>query len=360
MGTTECISKPSMVSYTAKGRHRTRETRPSGALWFFDILGVIIVALFFNNWARWLQSTEFKPSDPGPDPYPYILVLRATEASSVAVFTVIGIRTILLPLHTRGCIGLDGKLFIGGVFASTLDIMFAVFNPTWAMNAHAVAHGSWANSIPGWLSPGASKIPWGLLWCLPAYIWLGVGAAIIGCNILGGLRSTLPRTPEIFAYTVVQVCYMIVFTALATFWNRTQVYTYVSIPRGLSLWYGSIHQLPLYEPFLIGMYCMGYTWLRDTRDLNDRCAIDREVDSVTDNRILKELLSTLAICGWAAATTILGYMVPFSWFAMFGDGHPVLPSYLQSGIYCGQPGTPLCPGQYLHHLRYEELFGGIA
>lgn len=28
------------------------------------------------------------------------------------------------------------------------------------------------------------------------------------------------------------------------------------------------------------MYYQGYTWLRDTRDANDRCAIDREVDDL--------------------------------------------------------------------------------
>jgi len=100
---------------------------------------------------------------------------------------------------------------------------------------------------------------------------------------------------------------------------------------------------------------MGYTWLRDTRDLNDRCAIDREVDQLRYNKFTKELISTLTICGWATATTICGYFIPFSWLAMTGDGHPLLPSYLQSGIYCGQPGGPLCPGQHLYQLRIEEL-----
>jgi len=72
----------------------------------------------------------------------------------------------------------------------------------------------------------------------------------------------------------------------------------------------------------------------------------------------KELLSTLAIIGWAAATTVVAYMIPFSWLAMAGDSVPKLPSYLQSGIYCGQPGGPLCPGQYLKQLRIEDLLTG--
>jgi hypothetical protein len=90
---------------------------------------------------------------------------------------------------------------------------------------------------------------------------------------------------------------MAVFFSLTTFWNRTQVYTYVSLPRGLTLWYGETYQLLLYEPFSIRMYCWGYTWLRDTRDANDRCAIDREVDDLEVGTFTKELLSTLTICG---------------------------------------------------------------
>jgi hypothetical protein len=41
----------------------------------------------------------------------------------------------------------------------------------------------------------------------------------------------------------------------------------------------------------------------------------------------------------------------FSWLPMTGDSHPELPSYLQSGLYCGQPGRPICPGQLLQEMR---------
>lgn len=148
---------------------------------------------------------------------------------------------------------------------------------------------------------------------------------------------------------------MAAFFSLMTFWNRTRVYTYVSLPRGLTLWYGETYQLLLYEPFLIGTYCWGYTWLRDTRDANDRCAIDRKVDDLEVGTFTKELLSTLAVCGWGAATTVITYMVPLSWLCMTGDSHPALPSYPQSETYCGQPGETLCPGQQLKRIKINGL-----
>ncbi|KAF2499611.1 hypothetical protein BU16DRAFT_277859 [Lophium mytilinum] len=219
------------------------------------------------------------------------------------------------------------------------------------MNAHGLAYGSWSRSIPLFPGPGAHKVPWGLLWCLPAYIWLGVGAAIFGCSLLDALRRKFPGMSTMASYAVVQAAYYSIFFCLATFWNRHQVYTYVSAPRALTAWYGEVHQLPLYEPFLIGLYCWGYTWLRLSRDAAGRCAIDREVDGLQISRFQREVLSTLAVCGWATVVTVVAYMVPFSWLSMLGDGHPVLPSFLQQGIWCGQPGGPLCPGQMLGVMR---------
>lgn len=153
----------------------------------------------------------------------------------------LGNRTLVQPWLQNGVPSLDSKVFLGGVFASTLDIMFTVFNPTWAMNAYGYAFGSWANFIPGSPGSGASEVPWGLLWCLPAYIWLGVGATILGCSIPGKLMQTFPRMSTMAMYSFVQLVYMAVFFSLTTFWNRTQVYTYVSLPRGLTLWYGETY-----------------------------------------------------------------------------------------------------------------------
>lgn len=86
-------------------------------------------------------------------------------------------------------------------------------------------------------------------------------------------------------------------------------------------------------------------------DGKGRCVIDRDVDLLSLPGFGKELVSRVAICGYAAAMTFLGYMMPFSWSSMTGDSHPELPSYIQSGLYCGRPGRPLCPGQLLEGMR---------
>jgi len=70
-------------------------------------------------------------------------------------------------------------------------------------------------------------------------------------------------------------------------------------------------------------------------------------------RRTKGTLSILAITGYAAATTVFGYQIPWAVMSMKGVSFPTLPSYLQPGEDCGQPGTPLCASQYLHELRED-------
>jgi hypothetical protein len=79
------------------------------------------------------------------------------------------------------------------------------------------------------------------------------------------------------------------------------------------------------------------------------------VDDLEVETFTKELLSTLAVCGWAAATTAIVYMVPLSWLCVTGDSHSALPSYPQSEMYCGQPGETLCLGQQLKRIKINGL-----
>jgi hypothetical protein len=88
---------------------------------------------------------------------------------------------------------------------------------------------------------------------------------------------------------------------------------------------------------VVSLYCIGYVRARDIRDAihaKGRCGIDRDLDLLPLPGFGKELVSTVAICGYAAVK-FLGYMMPFSWLSMTNDSHPELPSYLQSGLYRG-------------------------
>jgi cation transport ATPase len=64
-----------------------------------------------------------------------------------------------------------------------------------------------------------------------------LAGVIFDCSILNILRRKFPGMSTMASYAVVQAVYYSIF-GLATFWNRHQVYTYVSAPRALTAWYG--------------------------------------------------------------------------------------------------------------------------
>jgi Spirocyclase AveC-like len=334
--------------------------RPSGTVWLWAALGVVGFAYMAWVWLPWLFGGHAHQPSPGRDHYKYLAVLRATEVLSTGVFLGLLWWSIVRPLRAGRGLTLDGKLFIGGTVASSLDIFYAFMNPTWAMNAHAISLGTWASHIPGFANPGQNESSWGLLWCLPAYIWLGLGASLVGSALLGRLRARYPSLSTVAMYLIVLATFYLVFAVVENIWLRTQVYTYVSVPSSLSLWAGKTYQFPLYSPLLIGLYCLSYTWLRDSRDGRDRCAVDRDVDRLRMGRRARALLSLLAVTGYAAVTTMVAYQVPWDWLSMNAGpkAFPVLPSYLRPGEDCGQPGTPLCASEYLYRLRHHDVPAG--
>lgn len=331
-----------------------RRARPPGTVVLWACGGAALVILALTCWTRWLTSPQAASVDPGPDPYAFGWVIRLTEGISLSVFVLLLWYTLLRPAYRSRALSLDGKLFLGGLFASVLDVLCQMFNPTWAINAHSLNLGTWAAVFPGFAAPQGERWAWSLGWCMPAYIWLGVGAAIVGCAYLDVLRRRLPRVSTVALYAIVLVTFMVVFGCLATTWNRTGVYTYISSPNALTLWPHTTHRLPVTELLFISAYCVMFTWLRDSRDANGRCAVDRDVDALRLGAKGKSLLSTLAVTGWAGFTTLAAYQIPNDWISMTGDRDsiPVLPSYQQGSVYCGQPGKPLCPNQYLDHLQH--------
>lgn len=329
--------------------------RPPGTVVFWALLGVVGLVVLIKGWVPWLASGEASQPSPGPDKYRGMAILRATEVLSMAAFVGLFWHALGNPLRKRRGLSLDGKLFLGAFFASSLDAYYASLNPTWSMNAHGVSLGTWANYLPGFANPGQDRSAWGLLWCMPAYIYLGLGAALVGCAMLRRLRGRYPMMPTVALYAVVFAAFCAFDFVLENIWIHHEVYTYVSVPSSLTLWAGSIHQFPLYEPILIAAYCISFTWLRDSRDANDRCAVDRDVDRLQIGHRAKTLLSALAVSGYVAVTTMVAYQVPWSWMSMQAErtSFPVLPSYLQPGQNCGQPGQPLCASGYLDQLRQD-------
>src|SRR5205807_1031877 len=132
---------------SARGHAPAVARRASGMIKLWCSMGLVAVGIAVSSWVRWIVSGQ--PHSPvvlGPDTpsTASMIVLRATEVLSTSVFIGLLWWSLVLPWMRHRTITLDGKLFIGGIFASACDVMISFFNPTWAFNAHAVSLGTWA------------------------------------------------------------------------------------------------------------------------------------------------------------------------------------------------------------------------
>lgn len=325
--------------------------RPPGALSFWSAVGAVAVAFAVYAWIRWAFSSEFTPPATGSDDYSALWYLRTLEAISMtAVFLMLWF-WVVRPWRRQRHVPLDGKILLGMMFAYVVDPTLNIFNHSFAMNAHSVSFGSWAESIPVFPSPGQGRFAEGLLWAPQLYMYFGLLAAMAGCWLLDHLRDRFPTwsTPRIYA--IVFVIFMVAdCVAELSLLVYPQVYVFPSVPEKFSLFAGELYQFPLYQSVFAAVFASMVTWLRDSRDPSGRSAVERGVDDLDVSPLRRRAMSFLAVTGFCTVSA-LAYFLPYGYATMTADTYIELPSYLAPAAYCGVDGEPLCPSEYLDHLQ---------
>lgn len=327
--------------------------RPPGAIRFWAVMGSLTTALVLSSWLRWITSEDFQKPTPGPDEYEHLWWLRTVEVLSLSLVLGFFYFCLVRPWWRERRVTFDGKLLIGCMLAYWVDPILNYFNHSFAMNAHALSGGAWTEFIPGFASPGQARFAEGVLWAGAMYTYFGLGAAIIGCGLLKRLRARFPRASNVSLYAIVYLAVCVGdFLIEVPLFVLPEIYVFSGVPKFGTLWAGEVYQFPIYEMLLVGVFSLGFIWLRDSRDDRGRTAVERGVDELNAGPRTKGLLSFLAIAG-AAFVIALTYFLPYSWLSMKADSYPTLPSYLRTAGYCGQPDRPLCPSQYIRQLDRE-------
>ncbi len=329
--------------------------RPSGAVQLWALVGALGVALVVSSWLRWIVSDDFQPPSPGPDKYGQLWWLRTVEVLSLLLVVGFFSFFVVRPWLRERRLTFDGKLLIACTLAYFVDPILNYYNHSFAMNAHALSRGAWAQFIPGYASPGQGGFAEGVLWAGAMYTYFGLGAALVGCGVLNRLRRRYRRVSTVWLYAAVYLVFCVGdFLVEVPLFVLPKLYVFSGVPRFGTLWAGEIYQFPIYEMLLAGAFALGFTWLRDSRDDGGRSAVERGIDELKVGARAKGLVSFLAICGATLVIALGAYFLPYSWLSMKADSYPALPSYLRTAAYCGQPDRPLCPSQYIRQLERTE------
>jgi Spirocyclase AveC-like len=354
MATADQIPRPVLAGREQVTRAGPPERRP-GAIKAWAAAGLVAVAVIGQGIGRWLGSDQFGAAPKGPDHYGHLAVLRVVEVISALFLLYFFVTCVAVPLWRRRRFEFDGMLLLGCLAVHFFDPLFNYFSPTFLQNAYSVNAGSWANFIPGFASPsGDAHYVEGILWAAALYGLFGIAAAKIGGWLLARMRHRWPTASNFALYGALFVIIAIGDLVVENFFVREQIYIFWGAWSPITLWAGKLYQFPLYETLLATVYALGFVWLRDSRDDRGRSWVERGVDQARAPRQLRTAMSFCAIVAFSLVWSLGSY---FGWYmaiSMKANSFPPLPSYLKAGAFCGLPGKPLCPSQYL--IREHDLY----
>ena len=319
--------------------------RRSGAVGWWAAFGAIGIAVGLETWVRWIASSDFTKPGPGPDHYGSMTYLTIFEIASCTAAALFLWRIVVRPWIRERRVPLDGKILVGLTLSYFVDPVLNLYSPTFAMNAHSLSFGSWANQLPFYTAPHQGRFAEGLLWAPELYMYFGLLAAIAGCWLLDRMRARFPRASTATLFTVLFAIFVCAdFPAEWLAIVRPQIYVFAGVPKDFSLFAGKLYQFPIYQSLFAAVFATMITWLRDSKDADGRTAVERGLDTLSISNARKGPLSFLAVTGFMLAS-VLGYFLPYSWAAASADTYVRLPSYLSTAAYCGTATKPLCPSQ---------------
>jgi len=323
----------------------------------FACLGAGWVALIFYVFLRWLTSSYFGPTAPGPDHPPDHVIYCIRTFEVVMTLTALWLFTecVFKPLRRTGELGSDGLLLISWFSLWFHDTFLNWTVHVFSYNAYAVNFGNWTQEVPGWLSPRSNLVPEPALALGLSYI----AQCTMGCwCTMAAMQGCKERWPQIGKATMIAVA---LFTGMFLDWASEQfmisfqLMAYLSTVPALTLFAGSLHQFPLYEAFFFGGV-LGFTgvvmYFKDDKGFT---WAERGVDKLRIARTkgMKTLVRWLAIMGLFHTAMFFFYSLPMQLFSINGGAYPEgVPSYLRNGI-CGA-GTPYpCAGPGVSIPRRE-------
>jgi len=307
------------------------------------MLAVIVV-----GWTRWLLGPYSTPSPVGPDKIETwrMAVVRLVEAASTTVALVLVWKFLARPILRDRRISFDGMLLMACWFLWFWDPVDNYFNFSFSYNAHFVNLASWTRYIPGWEAPNQQLFPEPLFLNGGLYVWFTFGAALIGCAVLRKAKARYPQLSTFGLFTVLVAVFAVLDLVVEGAFIWTGMFAYPGAPHSLTLWAGTPHQFPLYEPFMVASFGTGMTAIRHFRDDRGRSFVQRGIDTARLPERAKTFVSFLSITGFVHFFVFVGYFLPYNWMAMKADTFPAMPSYHRAGI-CGAGTDYACPSQYV-------------
>ena len=316
----------------------------SATIWPWAAAGAASTFVILRGLVAWMAGPDFTSSPKGADPISdtKLLALHCFEGAVFAAGLVMVWRYLLCPLVRQRTFTFDGMLLVAVLLMYFYDPLDNYFNYTFSYNAHFLNFASWARYVPGLQAPNQNLFPEPLLVMGGFYAIFMFGSAVFGCWYLRRAKARHPAMTNLGLFAHLFAVVLFLDLVVENVFMRTQFAAYPGSVRSLTLFAGTYYQFPLYEPFIIATFACGMTAVRWFRDDRGRSLAERGSETLRIGGRARTGLRFLAVTGLVHTWFIVGYFVPYNFFALKADTFPAMPSFLRAGI-CGQGTDYACP-----------------
>lgn len=346
--TTLFSAKSAGAANSPEFRPEPRMANPRPVL-IWAVFGVFFVGLMAYLMVAWIVSGDAHERDYGNELVPTYMKVGIRTWEIAMLLGMIGIFYIKVWRESRraGRLTFDALLILALCSLCWQDLLMNWIQPTFSYNSYFYNLGAWYDHLPGWFGPNGSNVPEPLIGIMPLYPLLFFIGAVAICAMMRFLSN---RWPQMGLAAIFFWCCLAAlvgdFLFEAMFQLRLGMYSYLSTPEPLTLFYGHHYQWPIAEGVFSAVLCTTFGYLRYCKnDLGETWA-ERGIGRVKVSEGKQTVIRFFALCGISNVLMIVLYAVPWNVISANGSDVPddlINRPYLLGG-QCG-PGTDYaCPG----------------
>jgi len=302
-----------------------------GAAWFL---------LIVYCWTMWVLSGDFTPNTRGrgQEPTWYVITVHSVEVVfGIVVTGWILWHFVIGPKIRTGKFTFDGLFFLAGwlMFFQEPWLNWTVYQFQYATTF--INFGSWLPHIPGWSSGNAQLIPVPMVY-FTAYLWMCAMSGYLGSKYMSFQRR---KDPSRSVFRLIWQTYLVMIVGdviVELIMTRTGLISYPATIQWLTLFAGTDHQFPLYEPLSWPGTFIILSCLHFFRDDHGRSWPERGIDKIRFKREgVKTFARWLAIVGYCQLAILIAFNLPYSFYALHAGPipTPLIEREYRNGGVCG-------------------------
>jgi hypothetical protein len=320
--------------------------RVSAVKWW-AALGAAVLAVQAAIVVRWVSGPYFHHVGSGPTPVPgwMKVALIAWQVLLPLAGLAVVYAFVVRPWRRDRRLGADGLLVVAFATLWFQDPLSAYGGQWYTYNAWMLNMGSWANSVPGWLSPGTPdrQVAFPLLVVPGAYICIFILVSFLGARLMHAIKARRPQTGRLAlvgACFVTMALFDVVFEGLIFMPLGAWEY-----PGGhLAIFPGRFHKYPLNEALTTGLLFTAFAAIRFFVDDRGQTVAERGAEGLGGSPRRAWALRALAVTGLVHLAMLCCYNVPNFFVGLHGTDWP---RDIQQRSYltytCGPAAGEPCP-----------------